>query len=152
MENKRKGNLGFGTGLLILMFSISFALYLSDCAAYSSVFLQFVQTGTSSCGLSSSSAAGNTGNIGTLNTQIGSIFNSLGILGAGSAIAFAVGFPNGYAIFAAAAYFMLGAFTMPVGLFNANAALPLEVRVFIISVLGILNLMAVLEYLGAKRF
>lgn len=151
MKNRR-GNLGFGTGLLVLMFTISFALYLSDCATYSSVFLQIVQDTDSSCGLSSSSTTGTLGNVGALNTQIGSIFTSLGILGAGSAIAFAVGFPNGYAIFAAAAYFMLGAFTMPVGLFNANAALPLEIRVFIIGLFGLLNLFAVLEYLGAKRF
>lgn len=152
MKNRR-GNLGFGTGLLLLMFSISFALYLFNCTSYSSVFLQLVQgTGASNCALNTGASAGTTGSIGALNNQITNIFTSLGILGAGSVIAYAVGFPNGYAIFAAAAYFMLGAFTMPVGLFAADTVLPLEIRVFIVFVLGMLNLFAVLEYLGAKRF
>lgn len=103
------------------------------------------------CGLSSGAAAGSTGAVAGLNAQLSGIFGNLGTLGAAS-IALAAVFPNGYAIFSAFAYFFLGALTMPVNLFNANAALPLELRIMLIALFGLLNIFAVGEYLGAKRF
>lgn len=152
-RNKKRANLGFGSGILILMFFISFALYLSSpCATYSSVFFQFVQANTSNCALESGAAAGTQGTVASVTGQLDSVFGSLGLLTGGALIAFAVGFPNGYAIFAAVAYFLLGAFTIPTGIFNASSSLPLEIRVLLITVFSLLNIFAVLEYLGAKRY
>ena len=150
-RNSHRGNLGFGTGLLLLMFSISFALYLFN-PCYGTVFFQVAVGGQDACAYNLENTTGVNGSASGLNTQIQTIFTSLGILGLGTIVAGAVGFPNGYAIFAAAGYFLIGAFTMPLGLFTAEIGLPVVVRIFIVTVFSLLNLFAVLENLSAKRF
>lgn len=150
-RNFHRGNLGFGTGLLILMFCLSFALYLYN-PCNGSVFFKLAVGTPNGCSVIPANTTGAGGTTADLNTQIGSVFANLGILGLGTIVAGTLGFPNGYAIFAAAGYFLLGAFTMPLGLFTADSGLPVEIRVFLIALFSLLNLFAVLENLSAKRF
>lgn len=150
LNKKNQGFLSFGAALIILMLSMSFGLYLLD-PCDNSLFVNMVYGNSANCYLPAG-ATGQTGTIAGVNTQLSSIFAGLGILSGGAIIAFSVAFPNGYAIFAAAAYFLLGGATMPINLFNANSGLPNELRIFLIVVMSLLNLFAVLSYLGAKNY
>lgn len=149
---KQEGFLSFGAAIIFLMFSMSFGIYLID-PCNGSLFVNII-TGNNAYGcqrLNPADTAQN-GTIAGVNNQLVGIFASLGILGGGALIAFSVAFPNGYAIFAAAAYFLLGGATMPINLFNPNSGLPTEVRLFFIAVFSLLNVFAVLSYLGAKNY
>jgi len=151
-SKKEQGFLSFGAALIILMVSMSFGIYMIE-PCNSGLFV-YVITGSNSvdCDTLGGGLTGQNGAIADVNSQLSDIFGALGILGGGAIIAFSAAFPNGYGIFAAVAYFLLGALTMPINLFNSSSGLPNEVRLFFIAIFSLLNIFAVLSYLGAKNY
>lgn len=130
---------GLTAGLLMLELCMSLALALYNPSLSSPLF---TFTGSD---LTSAASGATSASWTLLYLAVGAVI-AAGV--AGGVIAFAVGFPNQYALFAGVASVLLGLTIFPIGIFNAiSTALPVELRAFFVFGMSMLHTLATVGFL-----
>ena len=118
--------MNIGTSVIILMFIISYGLWLIDGldTPFTLLIGSFDQP-----------------DLSTLKTAV-LICIGLGIASFGAGL---FSFPNQYSVFSSIAIFFVGFFTLPIDVFTATT-LPMELKVFLGVIFGLLYLIAIISW------
>lgn len=112
------------TNIIVLMFVLSFALYLGTPTHESSLFYDILNSRT------------------TISNQFYLLLIAAGGIGV---VAYLFGVSPTYAIFAGITSFLLGFFTLPTAVF-ASMELPVEIKLLLGGVFGIMYLLSLLSF------
>lgn len=116
--------MGFTANIIILMFCLSFAIYLGTPEHNSTLFLTLVTSGT--------------------NIQA-KFVTLIALAGVATVAAGLFGISPSYALFAGITSFMIGFFTLPVDVFT-SAVLPTDVKLLLGGIFGILFILSLLDF------